>query len=73
MHDGPPDPLRVAATVTNALAELGVRYSIGGSLASSVSGEPRSTLDVDTSRRWKNGMSVHVEVLQNEFYLDGRR
>jgi hypothetical protein len=37
----------VAAHVASILGQLGVRYSIGGSLASSVSDEPRSTLDVD--------------------------
>jgi hypothetical protein len=41
------NPLQVAARVAGALDDLGVKYSIGGSLASSFSGEPRSTLDVD--------------------------
>jgi predicted nucleotidyltransferase len=42
-----PDPLEVAASITSVLEGLGVRYLIGGSLASSVHGEPRSTNDVD--------------------------
>ena len=42
-----PDPLEVAASITRSLEGLGVRYLIGGSLASSVHGEPRSTNDVD--------------------------
>jgi hypothetical protein len=33
--------------VAGALARLGIRYVIGGSFASSVHGEPRSTNDVD--------------------------
>ena len=40
-------PLQVALSVARALDRCGVRYVVGGSLASSVSGEPRSTLDVD--------------------------
>ena len=36
----PADPVVV-------LDSLGVPYSIGGSLASSFNGEPRSTLDID--------------------------
>ena len=41
------DPIGVALRVARALEECGVRYLVGGSLASSISGEPRSTLDVD--------------------------
>ena len=42
-----PDPTEVAASITRTLEGLGVRYLIGGPLASSVHGEPRSTNDVD--------------------------
>jgi hypothetical protein len=41
------DPVDVALRVADVLNRCGLRYVIGGSLASSVSGEPRSTLDVD--------------------------
>ena len=41
------DPIRVALIVAAALESCHVRYLLGGSLASAVSGEPRSTLDVD--------------------------
>jgi len=41
------DPIRVALIVAAALEACRVRYLVGGSLASAVSGEPRSTLDVD--------------------------
>ena len=44
---GPAEPLQVALQVAAALERCGVRYLIGGSLASSVAGEPRSTMDVD--------------------------
>ena len=43
----PPDPIQVALTVAEALEHCGLRYLVGGSLSSSLSGEPRSTLDVD--------------------------
>jgi hypothetical protein len=40
-------PVAVALSVADALERSGIRYVVGGSLASSISGEPRSTLDVD--------------------------
>ena len=40
-------PLDVAVVVSEALDRCGIRYVIGGSLASSLGGEPRTTLDVD--------------------------
>jgi hypothetical protein len=40
-------PVAVALYVAEALESCGLRYVVGGSLASSISGEPRSTLDVD--------------------------
>ena len=41
------DPVSVAVSVAQVLEACGLRYLVGGSLASSMSGEPRSTLDVD--------------------------
>ena len=41
------DPIDVALLVARALEDLGVKYFIGGSLASSVDGEPRATNDID--------------------------
>lgn len=43
----PIDPLSLAATIASILDDLGIRYVIGGSVASSILGEPRSTLDLD--------------------------
>ena len=43
----PADPLQVALRVAAALERCGVRYLVGGSVASSVTGEPRSTMNVD--------------------------
>jgi hypothetical protein len=40
-------PLDLVRAVTSILDELGIPYALGGSLASSFFGEPRSTVDVD--------------------------
>ncbi len=45
--DQPPDPLTVALAVAAIFERLGIRYVAGGSLASSLHGEPRSTVDID--------------------------
>jgi hypothetical protein len=52
-----PDPIAVALRVADLFETLGLRYTIGGSLASSLSGEPRSTLDVDMVVAMQGGMS----------------
>jgi hypothetical protein len=41
------DPIEIALRVADVLEAHEIRYVVGGSLASSMSGEPRSTLDVD--------------------------
>jgi hypothetical protein len=43
----PADPIAVALEAAGALEALGIRYTIGGSIASSIAGEPRSTVDID--------------------------
>jgi hypothetical protein len=45
--DAPPDPIRVALMVAQALDDVGIPYVIGGSVASSLHGVPRLTNDVD--------------------------
>ena len=42
-----PDPVALALNLARTLERLGVRYCVGGSIASSVYGEVRTTLDVD--------------------------
>ena len=42
-----PDPFAALRRVTAALEQLGVRYLVCGSMASSHHGEPRSTHDID--------------------------
>ena len=39
--------LDVARHVADVLEALAIRYTVGGSVASSLSGEPRTTLDID--------------------------
>jgi hypothetical protein len=41
------DPIAIAVRIAEAIESCGLRYLVGGSLASSISGEPRTTLDVD--------------------------
>jgi hypothetical protein len=40
-------PIQVALRVADAFEACGLAYLVGGSLASSMGGEPRTTLDVD--------------------------
>lgn len=42
-----PDAIQVALAVARLFEEAGIRYLVGGSIASTVQGEPRSTQDVD--------------------------
>jgi hypothetical protein len=42
-----PEPLQVLLAVVAILDEVGVPYAVGGSISSSVFGEPRASADVD--------------------------
>lgn len=69
---GPVDPFGVALTVTQALDALGVASTIGGSIASSFAGEPRSTIDIDIVAALEPGdVPALVAALSPEFYVDG--
>lgn len=64
------DPIAVALLVADALEALRLRYTVGGSLASSMSGEPRSTLDVDmVVAITENDIGPVVAALGTEFYV----
>lgn len=64
------DPIAVALLVADALEALRLRYTVGGSLASSMSGEPRSTLDVDmVVAITENDIGPIVAALGTEFYV----
>jgi hypothetical protein len=61
----------VTALVVEALEALHVRYRIGGSVASSALGKPRSTLDVDVACELALGhVDRFVERLAPAFYVD---
>jgi hypothetical protein len=67
----PSDPLAIAALVCAIFDFLGRSYSIGGSIASSMSGEPRSTLDVDIVASFDlSHVDALVDALQAEFYVE---
>jgi hypothetical protein len=65
------DPIEIALLVARVLEEHDVRYVVGGSLASSISGEPRSTLDVDlVVELGDEKVAEVVDALGQEFYSD---
>jgi hypothetical protein len=65
------DPIRVALIVAEALETCRVRYLVGGSLASAVSGEPRSTLDVDlVVELTEKDVEALIVALGDRFHVD---
>ena len=65
------DAVGVALKVTSALDALGVLHTIGGSIASSIAGEPRSTIDVDIVAALETRHVAGVmAALQDDFYVD---
>lgn len=65
------DPYAVALTVVRALDSLGVASTIGGSIASSFAGEPRSTIDIDiVAALEEHHVLPLVERLGPDFYAD---
>ena len=67
----PSDPIRVLLHVTGLLERIGTPYLLGGSLASSMLGEPRSTVDIDIAIVLRSAdVPVLVAGLGSEFYVD---
>ena len=67
----PVDPIAVALTAAGILETLGIRYTIGGSIASSIAGEPRSTVDIDVVAALdESQVPALVSALAGEFYVD---
>ena len=65
------DPVSVALIVAEALEACRVRYLVGGSLASAVSGEPRSTLDVDlVVELSEKDIEPFIAALGDRFHVD---
>jgi hypothetical protein len=66
------EPLEVTLKVTDVLERLGVPYLIGGSLASTLYGMVRTTLDADIVAEMQLAhLQPFVSALQDEFYVDG--
>lgn len=69
--DALPDPVAVAVIVARQLEKLHVPYVLGGSFASSLHGEPRSTNDVDVVADLDlRTARLFVESLGEPFYAD---
>lgn len=65
------DSIRVTLLVTELFEKLGIRYAVGGSLASSLHGVMRSTLDVDIVADMRlEHIKPLVASLSPEFYAD---
>lgn len=65
------DPIAVALRVTRVLDALGIPHTIGGSIASSLAGEPRSTIDIDIIVALAdNDVTPLVASLADDFYVD---
>src|SRR5689334_15766212 len=65
------EPLEVALRVTQTMQELGIPYLIGGSLASTLYGEPRATMDADILADFQSkDVEPFVNALSGEFYVD---
>jgi hypothetical protein len=70
------DPLRIAADVAAVFERLGIRYTTGGSIASSFAGEPRATIDVDfVAELHEATIAPLLAELERDFYVsaDGLR
>lgn len=62
-------PLDHAAVVGECLDRLGASWALGGSLASSLMGEPRSTNDVDIALRLEPGrVEELVDLVEGDYY-----
>jgi hypothetical protein len=64
-------PIEVALRVADVFEACGLRYLVGGSVASSIEGEPRTTLDVDmVVAMTEADVDRFLGVLGSEFYVD---
>ena len=67
----PVEPLAMAAILAAHLDDLGIRYMIGGSVASAYHGEPRSTLDLDlVIDADESQVRALADRISPEFYVD---
>lgn len=67
-------PWVAVAKVAEVLDALGVRYAVGGSLASSIVGEPRSTIDADlVAQLQPEHIESFIAQLSPRFYIPEER
>lgn len=65
------EPVLVVAKLARVFDALGIRYIVGGSLASSIYGIPRATQDVDLVADVRfSHVDAITSALQSEFYVD---
>ena len=65
------DLIEVTLAVAAVLDRCGIPYTVGGSLASSLSGEPRASLDADVVVHIRpDQIDGLVDLLGDEFYAD---
>jgi hypothetical protein len=68
------DPLAALSPIAHAFKFLGVRYYVGGSLASSVRGLPRTSIDVDVAAELKpEHVAPLVQAVARDFYVSEPR
>jgi hypothetical protein len=66
------EPLAIAVIVAKELERLGIPYLLGGSLASTVHGEPRATLDIDFVVHMTPEQAGRLaSALERDFYVGG--
>jgi len=64
------DPFALLERMVAILDEVGVRYAVGGSVASSVLGEPRSTVDLDLAVDIQSSQLERlIERIAPDFYV----
>lgn len=67
----PFDPIGVALLVTRTLDTLHIPHTLGGSIASSFAGEPRSTVDIDVvAAITEEHVAALVAAVSPEFYVE---
>ena len=68
--DSLPEPVAVASHIAGGLTGIGVAYVIGGSFASSVHGEPRSTNDIDmVADLRQSDIDAFIDAIGAEYYV----
>ncbi len=65
------EPIAVVATLARVFDDLGIRYVVGGSLASSMYGIPRATEDADVvADITRDSAALIARALDGEFFVD---